>query len=1146
MGIQQVTLDGGLDLVNSKQVAPPGTLRDCLNFEVGIKRGYVETKGIRAYSAGTTNDVIDPFVLFRWELLDGPPPIGNTDGLIGAMFLLEGQPIWWGPEEEVAAGKYSGKADVSFSWKAELGQYFAAFINVAGRMPIAGDQFQDIGGLGFTFAGPNLRASEFIVQNPTLVPTMLGVSSTVDGISEIIPEFDLSEKVTTGASAHPVAASPIGTKRGLFYFNAKDTLYSIMDIEERTFTAGSIEPSPGDVLRLYFNGSFPGPDYVIGVVETVVTTGGDWSAGTAVGRISFTVAGTIVGLPRGSVRTILQVSNNTTGALGQIVIGGLASSTNATLFKGGGEPFADDTKWQQMDLGSEVRFVSGASFPSVLNRVSKSAELELATTSTGWVPATVASGWTNSANATGAPNTSAATQLNQPGSFPALVVTGYGFALPARSVVLGVEVRIRRQIFANPSAIPCRDRTITLVGVTSQNKAQSTPWPQTLTDAVYGSSSDAWAASLSPEIVNSPDFGVSITPEAFSSGISTNRAIDSVEIQITYKDQSSIVYFGGPSAVTLSSLTSVGTVATGTTAAPHGLAVGNSVTIAGASPAAYNGTFTVATVPSVTTFTYAFAGGASPATGTKTFYQNFAEGRVIWYHKKTGDWGTADAEGTLTMYGLTGKVPAGVTIRTGPGGTGAVVAVTASTDEKVYLPSSQELEANNSQWEFAEGNFFGSEGTEQVFGVSGAGFAWSWDGTYLIRIRTGVEDAQDKPAHVMKHLDQLLLGYRSGSVIASDAGYPESFAAIVGGTNGVSSPISDDVVTYPVFAGGAQEIPMGDAVYGLTAMSEQAAFVGCKDSRRQIVGTVGALIQTVLDPSIGIIEYTLKNLSRPIFTDYEGVKWVDGELLSYLVSPWLIPRIQENKATTINSSGVLRAEIIRYKSQYRLFFLDKMILTITLNRGGIAQNTGNQCTFQSLPFVPAATTTGVTTGGSELIFAVPQGVAVGGNDLVPLYEADPLIVPNANLYAPAFVYQMDVGSTWDGVMAMPRFIETNSATDEGEWRTKTYDRMIVSGTCYGFAPFGVNFGVNFGDIETSTPKNINAGKTSDPGIKAFSEQYFSVSEQIKRDGYALALRFVANGDNLYGATSAQTSPFKFRPLTLQSVLLISESNAIRR
>ncbi|NEJ10475.1 hypothetical protein GR238_34510 [Rhizobium leguminosarum] len=63
-------------------------------------------------------------------------------------------------------------------------------------------------------------------------------------------------------------------------------------------------------------------------------------------------------------------------------------------------------------------------------------------------------------------------------------------------------------------------------------------------------------------------------------------------------------------------LTSVGTVATATVAAgTAGLQSGQTVSIAGATPTAYNGSYVI-TVVDANTFTYNFAGGSSPATGT--------------------------------------------------------------------------------------------------------------------------------------------------------------------------------------------------------------------------------------------------------------------------------------------------------------------------------------------------------------------------------------------------------------------------------------------------------------------------------------------------------------------------------------------------
>jgi len=57
-------------------------------------------------------------------------------------------------------------------------------------------------------------------------------------------------------------------------------------------------------------------------------------------------------------------------------------------------------------------------------------------------------------------------------------------------------------------------------------------------------------------------------------------------------------------------------LATATTPSAHGLAVGDSVTISGASPAGYNGTVLVKSVPSTTSFTYYYGGSTQLAAGT--------------------------------------------------------------------------------------------------------------------------------------------------------------------------------------------------------------------------------------------------------------------------------------------------------------------------------------------------------------------------------------------------------------------------------------------------------------------------------------------------------------------------------------------------
>lgn len=75
----------------------------------------------------------------------------------------------------------------------------------------------------------------------------------------------------------------------------------------------------------------------------------------------------------------------------------------------------------------------------------------------------------------------------------------------------------------------------------------------------------------------------------------------------------------------ITSLTRVGTTATAVTSSAHGLATGQTVTIAGAGQAAYNGLVTI-TVVNATTFTFTVSGSpTTPATGSPSVAAKFAK-----------------------------------------------------------------------------------------------------------------------------------------------------------------------------------------------------------------------------------------------------------------------------------------------------------------------------------------------------------------------------------------------------------------------------------------------------------------------------------------------------------------------------------------
>jgi len=94
--------------------------------------------------------------------------------------------------------------------------------------------------------------------------------------------------------------------------------------------------------------------------------------------------------------------------------------------------------------------------------------------------------------------------------------------------------------------------------------------------------------------------------------------VNGVDLPLIYNGTQVQVAATTATAQTISSITRVGTLATLTTAANHGLVTGNVVTISGTTPAGFSGTYRI-TVTSPTTFTYVMAadpGGNATVVGT--------------------------------------------------------------------------------------------------------------------------------------------------------------------------------------------------------------------------------------------------------------------------------------------------------------------------------------------------------------------------------------------------------------------------------------------------------------------------------------------------------------------------------------------------
>lgn len=149
--------------------------------------------------------------------------------------------------------------------------------------------------------------------------------------------------------------------------------------------------------------------------------------------------------------------------------------------------------------------------------------------------------WVNPGNALAADTavaTSTATGKNVQTS-QVLMLTNFGFNIPAGATIDGVFAQIRRRSQVSASAIT--DNTIQLVvggSRSGSNKAIAGAWPLTFNDVGYGGAADLWGLSLTPAIVNASNFGFSIQATVNQSTVATNGVaqVDVAWLDIYYTE----------------------------------------------------------------------------------------------------------------------------------------------------------------------------------------------------------------------------------------------------------------------------------------------------------------------------------------------------------------------------------------------------------------------------------------------------------------------------------------------------------------------------------------------------------------------------------------------------------------------------------
>ncbi len=417
---------------------------------------------------------------------------------------------------------------------------------------------------------------------------------------------------------------------------------------------------------------------------------------------------------------------------------------------------------------------------------------------------------------------------------------------------------------------------------------------------------------------------------------------------------------------------------------------------------------------------------------------------IINVQALSGDFGASSAAGYITMTAAVNSakprlVKVGDQIRSAAAGGGNLLGVVASRDRPIFLPGQFEVDNNRSAYRWEQYNFFGEDRYTSMYGVSGAGPAMSFDGTNAIKIRVPLSPGQDVPRHIAKHGTMLALGYFSGAVIFSAVGEPTEMRA----------------------AFGAAAIEVGDRLTALAPGGGDALTIVCEASTYVLRGlSQSVFTQNTVSARRGAIEYTLADPGKTIIADSFGLFIADSpesfepanrQYMSEPVQPWLRERLQ---ATISNEQRFLRpvaALAVRSKNQYRLYFRDGRVLTMTMSNAGI-EITKQRLYSGSEGLVVRNIWTGIDASGRERIFC------------------------SFNAAKQGYVFEADVGRSFDGE-AVSAFFVLNPYNAGSISQDKVIDRWFFGGTG-GYASLQWSVGVD-GKYPDGGQQQADLGRASD-------------------------------------------------------------------
>lgn len=259
------------------------------------------------------------------------------------------------------------------------------------------------------------------------------------------------------------------------------------------------------------------------------------------------------------------------------------------------------------------------------------------------------------------------------------------------------------------------------------------------------------------------------------------------------------------------------------------------------------------------------------------------------------EFSSGDAAGTLVLDNISGTFQANEEIGVG---TNTLVATITAIPEEAAFPV-------GGRYEFDIFNFYATASFERAYGANGVSKAFEFDGSSVVFITTGMEEAgrTDTPFLVKEHKNHLFLGFEAGSLQHSQLGEPRSFNARLG----------------------AAELGMGHEITNIIPNANATLLITTAKSLKVLTGNDSS--DWTLEPlsdDAGAKPFTAQRIGDIVYLDNRGVRSV-GTTQAYGnfrlgTFTSLINRELKNKR--LSGAEPVASCVLKSKDLYLLFFSD--------------------------------------------------------------------------------------------------------------------------------------------------------------------------------------------------------------------------------